>query len=69
MKKTIVSVPMWDVLAMPAQLELLQKELQTVEVQRTTNARNEVVSLVQPSPSEATVKKARSSPFYLSIII
>ena len=69
MKKTAVSVPMWDVLAMPSQLELLQKELQTVEVQRTTKEINPAVSLMQPSPSEASVKKARSSPFYLSVII
>ena len=32
MKKTTISVPMWDVLAIPSKLELLQEELQTVEV-------------------------------------
>lgn len=69
MKRTNISFPMWDVLAIPSQLELLQKELKTVKVQNGPTPMDGVTSFVQPIREEETSKKSNPPPFYLSLII
>ena len=69
MKKTNVSIPMWNVLSIPSQWELLQQELQTVEVQSVPLPMSGAVSLMQPTKDEGRSKKSKPSPFYLSLII
>ena len=69
MKNTNVSIPMWNVLIVPSQRELLQQELQTIEVRNRWAIKNGVISLVQPTKEEGTHKKFKPSPFYLSLII
>lgn len=68
-KRTNVSVPMWDVLAIPYQLELLQQELKTVKIKNGPDTMDGVASFVQPMREEDTSKKGNPPAFYLSLII
>lgn len=54
MKKTNVSIPMWNVLALPSQRELLQHELQAIEMQSRQPSTSRAISLVQPRKEEGT---------------
>lgn len=46
MKRTSVSVPMWDILSMPSQKDLLQKELESVVVQSQLATTHDATSFV-----------------------
>ena len=56
---------MWDVLAMPSQLELLQQELKIVKMQDRPATMEGVMRFLQPTREEETSKKSKPSPFYL----
>lgn len=69
MKKTNVSVPMWDFLAIPSQRELLQKELKTVVEKNQSSSTHDATSFVKPTKEGETSKKWKYPPFHVSLII
>lgn len=72
MKRKNLSVSMWDILSIPTQRDLLQKELKTIVVQSQLATTHDAVSYVQPTKSEKegeTSKKQKPPPFYVSFII
>ena len=53
MKRTNVSVPMWDVVAtMPSQFELIQQGLKSIEVSNQSATLDDAISLVHPTKGD-----------------
>ena len=68
-KNTNVSIPMWDVLAIPSQREFLKRELQDIKLQNEPSTSNNAANYIQPMKEEDTSKKIKPSPFCLFVMI
>ncbi len=60
-----MSIPMWDVLAIPSQKELLQRELQDIKLHNEPSTSNNAARYIQHMKEGNTINKLNPSPFYL----